>query len=184
MALCHGFSVGHPAQPAAVWKGRRSCGESDLWRSGTVHAFSLGVKIAIPIARKRVSPLLDTASCLLLVTCRRQKIVSRKELVIAPLSTEALASCVSELNVDVLVCAALSEGLWRALRSRGVQVRPHLCGDVEAVLQAFQCGRLNDDEFRMPGCWGWHSAGVCQRRRARTSIGRRSSKIENRGNLT
>jgi predicted Fe-Mo cluster-binding NifX family protein len=65
---------------------------------------------------------------------------------------EDLARSVAELRVDVLLCAALSESLLRALERRGVRVKPHLCGEVESVLRAFDCGQLRRDEFRMPGC--------------------------------
>ena len=120
--------------------------------------------IAIPISQERISPLLDAAACLLLVTRRRGKEVERKEYVLSPLSPEGLAHSVAELRVDVLLCAALSEVLQRELERRGVQVQPHLCGEVESVLRAFDCGQLQRDEFRMPGCWKQHSHGGCCRR--------------------
>ena len=121
----------------------------------------------MPIAQDRISPLLDTAARLLLVTWQRGKEVARKEFFLSPLSPEDLARSVAELRVDVLLCAALSEPLRRALERRGVQVQPHLCGEVESVLRAFDCGQLQRDEFRMPGCWGQHQgAAFCSRRRA------------------
>jgi predicted Fe-Mo cluster-binding NifX family protein len=123
------------------------------------------VTIAIPISQNRISPVLDTAARLLVVTRRRGKEVDRKEVVLGPLPTEALARSVAELQADVLLCAALSEALWRALERRGVRVKPHLCGEVMSVLRAFDCGQLQRDEFRMPGCWGLHlRGGYCRRR--------------------
>ena len=115
--------------------------------------------IAIPVLQERISPVLDTAARLLLVTRRRGKEVARREFVLSPLPPEGLARSVAELRVDVLLCAALSEPLLRALERRGVRVKPHLCGEVESVLRAFDCGQLRRDEFRMPGCWGQHSHG-------------------------
>ena len=77
--------------------------------------------IAIPISQERISPLLDTAARLLLVTRRRGKEVARKEFILNPQPPEELARSVAELRVDVLLCAALSEELtagtgtvWRA----------------------------------------------------------------------
>ena len=119
--------------------------------------------IAIPVSQDRISPVLDTAARLLLVTRRRGKEVERKEIVLNPLPAEALANSVAELCVDVLLCAALSESLLRALEQRGVRVKSHLCGEVESVLRAFDCGQLRRDEFRMPGCWGQHLRGECCR---------------------
>ena len=119
--------------------------------------------IAIPVLQERISPVLDTAARLLLITRRRGKEVARREFVLGPLPLEGLARSVAELRVDVLLCAALSEPLLRALERRGVRVKPHLCGETEAVLQAFCCDRLNRPEFRMPGCWKTASPGGCCR---------------------
>jgi predicted Fe-Mo cluster-binding NifX family protein len=120
---------------------------------GTTLALVSVVTIAIPILQERISPVLDTAARLLLVTRRRGKEVARREFILGPLPTEGLAQSVAELRVDVLLCAALSQGLQRELERRGVRVKPHLCGETEAVLQAYCCDRLNRPEFRMPGCW-------------------------------
>jgi predicted Fe-Mo cluster-binding NifX family protein len=120
--------------------------------------------VAIPIAEGRVSPVLDAAAHFLIVTRRRGERASRRECVVSPMPLEAMARCIAELNVDVLLCAAVSEPLRRCLESRGVRVRRHLCGDAETLLSAFLAGRLRQSDFRMPGCWGWHLAGACRRR--------------------
>jgi len=123
------------------------------------------VTIAIPVSQERISPVLDAAVRLLLVTRQRGKEVERKEFLLGPLPPEGLARSVAELRVDVLLCAALSEALHRALRRQGIRVRPHLCGEVEAVLGAFCRHRLAREEFRMPGCWGRDLHGDCSNRR-------------------
>jgi predicted Fe-Mo cluster-binding NifX family protein len=134
------------------------------------------VLIAIPVSQERISPVLDAAVRLLLVTRRRGKEVERKEFVLSPLPPEGLARSVAELHVDVLLCAALSEPLLRALERSGVRVKPHLCGEVESILRAFDCGQLRRDEFRMPGCWGLHLNGECCRRRRVAQHGKSSGK--------
>ncbi len=134
------------------------------------------VKIGIPVCQERVSPVLDTAARLLLVTRRRGKEVERKEFALSSLSAESLANGVAELRVDVLLCAALSESLSRELERRGVRVQPHLCGPVESVLRAFNRGQLRRDEFRMPGCWGQHLRGECCRHRRAARNGKSSGK--------
>jgi predicted Fe-Mo cluster-binding NifX family protein len=144
--------------------------------AGMAFALVSGVTIAIPVSQERISPLLDTAARLLLVTRRRGKEVERKEFVLSPLPPEALARNMAELRVDVLLCAALSESLLRLLQQRGVRVMSHVCGDVKAVLQAFCCGRLSRPEFRMPGCWGRHLDAGCCRRRRRARAGKCSGK--------
>jgi predicted Fe-Mo cluster-binding NifX family protein len=120
--------------------------------------------VAIPIAEGRVSPVLDTAARLLIVTRRRGRVASRWECVVSPLPVNAMAHSIAELKVDVLLCAAVSVSLRRSLEARGVRVRRHLCGDAETVLGAFLAGHLRQADFRMPGCWGWHLNGACCRR--------------------
>jgi len=85
--------------------------------------------------------------------------------------------------VDVLLCAALSQGLQRELERRGVRIQPHLCGDTEAVLQAFCCDRLNRPEFRMPGCGKPHLPGVCCRSRNMARNGKFGGKEKPTANL-
>ncbi|MCU0787856.1 MAG: hypothetical protein MUC91_06645 [Verrucomicrobia bacterium] len=133
-----------------------------------VSAPGFGVTVAIPICQERISPVLDTAARLLLVIRRRGREVTRREVVLVPSSTEAAARSMAELKVDVLLCAAVSEPLLRALEERGVCVRAHLCGEVEAVLRAYCARRLAREEFRMPGCWGRGShGGHCGRKASR-----------------
>jgi predicted Fe-Mo cluster-binding NifX family protein len=126
-------------------------------------AFSSLVIVAIPIWQERVSPVLDAATRLLVVTRRRGVDTQRREVLLGPLEPEPLARSIAELRVDLVLCAALSEALHRALRKHGVRVRSHLCGEADAVLRAFCCRRLAQDEFRMPGCWGQHFHGKCCR---------------------
>lgn len=115
--------------------------------------------------KERISPVLDTATRLLVVTRRRGKEVRRKEILLDSLPPERLAHSMAELRVDLLFCAALSGVLHRALERRGICVRPHLCGPVEAILKASCCGQLDREEFRMPGCWGYHLGGGCGQNR-------------------
>lgn len=109
--------------------------------------------IAIPTCHQRVSPVLDSASRLLLVTQKRGQEIERREIVLDALPPETLARCVAELSVNVLLCAAVSEPLRRELERRGIRIQSHLCGEVEPILEAFRRGRLRPDDFPMPGCW-------------------------------
>lgn len=109
--------------------------------------------IALPICQHRISPVLDSASRLLLVTRKRGKEIARREFVLDLLPPETLARNIAELPVDVLLCAAVSEPLLRELQHRGIRVRSHLCGEVEEILEAFCRRRLGKHDFLMPGCW-------------------------------
>ncbi len=122
------------------------------------------VTIAIPIWQERVSPVLDTAAHFLVVSRRHGRESGRREVILDPLPPEAFSRSIVELHVDVLLCAAVSERLRQALEQRGTRVFPHLCGPVDDILDAYYRGQLERPEFRMPGCWGGHSDGLCHRR--------------------
>jgi predicted Fe-Mo cluster-binding NifX family protein len=113
----------------------------------------VAVTVAVPVCQQRISPVLDAAARLLLVTRKRGKETGRREFILDAQPPEALAGSIAELSVDVLLCAAVSEPLLRELERRGVRVRPHLCGDVEEILNAYCQHRLGRNDFRMPGCW-------------------------------
>jgi predicted Fe-Mo cluster-binding NifX family protein len=134
--------------------------------------------VAIPIAEGRVSPVLDTAARFLIVRRDRGKVTQRRECVISPLPVDAMARSIAELQVDVVLCAAVSESLRRMLEGRGVRIRRHLCGDAESVLDAFLGGHLRQSEFRMPGCWGWHLDDACRRRPCRERGSRSGTQVK------
>lgn len=145
--------------PCKVDREGNRCFLQPVAAAGTLSALLSDVNIAIPILQERISPVLDTATRLLLVAHRHGREVGRKKVFLSPMATELLAGSMVELRVNLLLCAALSEALRRALERRGVQVRPHLCGPTEVILQAFCCNQLDRDAFRMPGCWCFHLNG-------------------------
>lgn len=112
------------------------------------------MKIAIPQWQGRVSPVFDVAANLLIVEVVEGRETGRQA--ICPLAVDPLARArhVAQLQVDVLICGAVSWPLEMALSSEGVRVISHICGEVEEVLKAFVEGRLSAEEFSMPGCCG------------------------------
>ncbi len=118
--------------------------------------------IALPIWQERISPLLDTAARLLVLTCRDGKETGRREIALPVQPPEALARTLAELSLNLLLCGAVSDPLLHALQQEGVRVWPHLCGEVEAILCAFCHGRLARKEFRIPGCRQQHRSDECR----------------------
>lgn len=130
----------------------------------------------MPVWQQRISPVLDAARRLLVVEQERGRQTGQREVTLAPMPPEALARSVAELGVEVLLCGAVSEALRRALEAQGIRVLPHLCGQVERVLQAFAAGNLWREEFCMPGCrrvFQQAMLGQCRRRRRMCRGGRR-----------
>ena len=112
------------------------------------------MKVAIPHWQGRVSPVLDAAGRFLLVTLEQGQETARED---APLEASGpleRTRRLSQLGVEAVICGVMSRPLALALDSAGIQMMPHVCGQVEEVLAAFVNGRLNEDAFLMPGCRG------------------------------
>jgi len=112
------------------------------------------VRVGVSVWSGRVSPVFDVAKSLLLVSVDGQEPVGREIQPIEPLDLPGRARRVAELEVDVLICGAVSRPLESLLVTAGVRVLPQTCGPVDEVLEAFLTGQLNDGAFLMPGCRG------------------------------
>lgn len=77
----------------------------------------------------------------------------------------------AELDVNVLVCGAISRAAESMVLAHGIQVIAFVSGDLQSVVQGWRSGTLERDSFAMPGC----RRG--RRRGAGRGCGRRGSGI-------
>lgn len=110
------------------------------------------MRVLIPIWRGRVSPLLDVARRFLLVNLQGNRERELQEVKIDETGLTLRCKRMAELDVQVLICGAISRPLEEALASEAVRIIPNTCGPVDQVLEAFRLGNLTDDAFLMPGC--------------------------------
>ena len=125
------------------------------------------MRIAIPIADDRVSPVFDVARRLLVADAEQDVVASRTEEALEEQALELRARRVAELGVNVLICGAISRPLESMLVSAGVEVIPQTCGQVDEVLRTFLSDQLVGDAFVMPGCCGRRRRFRGGRRRGR-----------------
>ncbi len=135
------------------------------------------MKLAITVWEDRVSPLCDSARCLLVVIVRGGRIMGESRIPVDVGKPNTLASKLGEQGVDVLICGAISESLSALLEQYLVQVVPFVSGKVIDVLKAFCRKQLDRPEFKMPG----HSRGRKQHFRRR--LGGRRGQPGNMFNL-
>lgn len=112
------------------------------------------MKVAIPTLDDRVSPVFDVAQAVVVVQLQGDRELRRQTV---PLRARDVGRRVAELSqhdVNVLICGAISRPLEATLHAAGIRVIPQTCGPVEEILRAFVAGRLNDRAFLMPGCCG------------------------------
>jgi len=122
-----------------------------------------------------VSPVFDVARNLLSVSVTDSQGEVRREVTLEPTDPFLRAQKLKDLEIDVVVCGAISRPYEMALSSKGIKVIGAVCGAVEDVLSAFLNGSLEDSRFQMPGlrgpgCWRGR-CGLKGRRGGGSNIG-------------
>ncbi len=109
------------------------------------------MKIAVTVWNKRVSPLFDSAGFFLIVKIKGGKVVECTSISADVDLSAKVIKLADNLDIDLLICGALSCMAESLLRAGGVEVVPFISGEAEEVVAAFlSSGDLSD--FVMPGC--------------------------------
>ena len=109
------------------------------------------MRLAVTIWENRVSPVFDTARELLLINVDGEKLLDRSLEELGQESSEQRVDRIRELDVDTLICGAISRPFEEMLVSAGVRVISHIVGPTEIVLGAFVSGQIERPVFQMPG---------------------------------
>lgn len=110
------------------------------------------MRLAIPIWDDKVSPVLDTASRLLIVEVEDHGEASRFETNLDEQNLSRKCLRIQDLDVDLLICGAISRPFSRMLMASGIDIIPEISGLTEEVLRAYLQGNLFHSRFLMPGC--------------------------------
>ncbi|MDY7038856.1 MAG: NifB/NifX family molybdenum-iron cluster-binding protein [Thermodesulfobacteriota bacterium] len=110
------------------------------------------MRIAIPIWDDKISPVLDTASRLLIVEVEDRREASRFETYLDVQDLPGRCFRIQGLGVDILICSAISRPFLRRLMASGIKIIPGISGHPEDVLEAYLKGTLSNSRFLMPGC--------------------------------
>ncbi|MFO7707421.1 MAG: NifB/NifX family molybdenum-iron cluster-binding protein [Desulfobacterales bacterium] len=111
----------------------------------------MAMKIAIPHWQGRVSPVFDASDAIVVIDIERGRERRRDNFRLASLDPVRRAQEVARLGAEVVLCGAVSRTLENALIGAGVRVKGFVCGDLEALVEAFLAGTLSDACFQMPG---------------------------------
>ena len=110
------------------------------------------MRIAIPIWDDKVSPVLDSASRLLIIEAENKTETSRFEVYLDEHDLSRKFFRLRGMEIDILICGAVSHSFSRMLTAFGVEVIPEISGHTDEVLKAYFKGNLFDHKFLMPGC--------------------------------
>jgi predicted Fe-Mo cluster-binding NifX family protein len=118
------------------------------------------MKVAIPTWRDRVSPVFDVAQQLLLVELIDAAVVSRQQVTLLETDPARRTRRLQDLQVQTVICCAVSQPLREAVVSCGIEVIDQICGNVDEIVAAYQNGTLDEERFAMPGRDGHHRPEV------------------------
>ena len=110
------------------------------------------MRIAVSIWENKVSPVLDTATKLLIIESGNQKEESRGEVYLVKRDISQRCSFIRGLEIDVLICGAVSRQFSGMLTASGIKIVSGISGPTEDVLEAYLHGNLFQARFLMPGC--------------------------------
>jgi len=112
------------------------------------------MKVAVTVWQGRVSPVFDVCRNLLLLDVEDAGIRTRSENGFPSMGPHTRIPFLVELGVDVLICGAMSRALWHQAVAEGIRVLPFVAGDIDQVIDGWLQGKLEQENFRMPGCRG------------------------------
>ena len=112
------------------------------------------MRIAITIWEDKISPVLDTASRLLVVQVKDQDEASRFEIFLDEQQISRKCVRIQGLGINILIFGAISGAFYRMRMASGIDVISGISGQAEDILDACLKGDLADSKFFMPGCQG------------------------------
>jgi predicted Fe-Mo cluster-binding NifX family protein len=107
--------------------------------------------IAIPCFESRISPVLDACKRLLVVDIDKGREVSRVELTLERTSLMDRIEIFTRWGINKIICAGVSDVMCRYLAARNIVLISGIAGDLEEILNAYICNKLDDACFMMPG---------------------------------
>ena len=110
------------------------------------------MNVGFSVWDNRIAPVFDVARLVHIVQSRAGRIVSEREETLANGGPTQKALRLVELDIDTLVCGAISRQLLKAISAYGVCVIPFVAGDLQEVIRAHLAGTIQQDEYAMPGC--------------------------------
>lgn len=135
-------------------------------------------RVAVTVWDGRVSPVFDTAQCVLVRDIDADTAgTGRTEPIPGKTPQEKIAR-LQALKVDLLVCGAISRPAAEWVAASGIRLVSFVSGSVDEVMQAVTSQRITDPTYAMPGCCCRYQHGA---KRGRWCGGRGTGRGRGRG---
>lgn len=110
------------------------------------------MKVALAVWGNRISPVFDTANMLLVAEIKEKKVVSKHHEPFDPALFSRLANRLTELDITVLICGAISKVPENIIDASRITLIPFISGKADDVLECYAQGIQIIPAFLMPGC--------------------------------
>jgi hypothetical protein len=111
-------------------------------------------KLAIPVFRSRVAPVLNWCSKMLILRENAATRATGQEILLLNMDAFDRLRILRDEGIGTLICGALSPDLLTYGKHLGLQIICGVAGDVDEVLRAHQENQLDQPRFWLPGCAG------------------------------
>ncbi len=111
------------------------------------------MKVALTIWEGRISPVFDSARRIAIFEIADGKFSPLGEEILPEISYPAKANRLIHLQIETLICGAISRPLACLVEALGIRLIPFIAGFVEEVLNAYLTDSLLKKQYRMPGCY-------------------------------
>lgn len=112
------------------------------------------VRAAVAYNEDRIAPVFDVAGKLCLVDVANGNIVDKSIKTFSEKSITQKALQLSEWDVDVLVCGAISKPVSDLVVSYNIEVISFIAGKLDEIVKVWAGGKLDSNRYAMPGCCG------------------------------
>jgi predicted Fe-Mo cluster-binding NifX family protein len=110
------------------------------------------MRIIVPIWEDKISPVLDTASKLLILDTADDNSISRTETLFDEQDMSRRCFRICKLAADIVICGAVSRTFSERLKASGIHMIQGISGKTEDIIDAYFNGNLRQSRFLMPGC--------------------------------
>ena len=110
------------------------------------------MKIAVTVWEDRVSPVFDSSRKLLIADIVNEQVIGRLLRPFNPEPVSRLGDLLCTLQIEVLICGAISQPPSDIIESSGVKLISFIGGKTNDILETFSKGGPIVPEFLMPGC--------------------------------
>ncbi len=110
------------------------------------------MKIALTFWENRISPVFDSAKLLLIAEVEKEKEVNSQYVQFNPESPLLFVEMLNRMDVEVLICGAISEVPAAMLEASGIKLIPFISGNAEEILKLFAKKHPLIPKYLMPGC--------------------------------